>query len=286
MTVVPKRMHGMLIWCLHLSTCPRRVAAGVNFNCCPYVCIYIYIRMYLIVYIYIYRYVLVFMFTYILFGKQITGHHRLANRKSTLRVKHTKQFQETGGTWLSQLNIYFIVYCSSYWLWQPYSNTDPYCSRKTPSFRELEPQNTGIFDSQIMKETSHPTCTLTSRCWIRFVWVSSQTAWSSPSQWSVSNRETSKVYLPWPRKVWKFTLFDGASSSTICSICIFLFRPFDTLMFVLYPLSFFECFSRCLFLRQSEILLVPDRVGLSQFCSDQKTYWLWSTAMSWSEIAH
>lgn len=212
-----------------------------------------------------------------------------------------QQFQETGGTRLSQLNTYYIVYCSSciyiylfisilylftYWLGQPYWNTDPYCSWKTPSFRELEPQNTGILDSQIMKETSHPTCTLTSRCWIRFVWVSSQTAWSSPSQWSVSNRETSKVYLPWPRKVWKFTLFDGASSSTICSICIFLFRPFETLMFVLYPLSFFECFSRCLFLRQSEILLVPDRVGLSQFCSDQKTYWLWSTAMSWSEIAH
>ena len=29
------------------------------------------------------------MFTYILFGKQITGHHWLANRKSTLRPKHT-----------------------------------------------------------------------------------------------------------------------------------------------------------------------------------------------------
>ena len=157
-----------------------------------------------------------------------------------------------------------ILYLFTYWLWQPYSNTDPYCSRKTPSFRELEPQNTGILDSQIMKETSHPTCTLTSRS-VRFVWVSSQTAWSSPSQWSVSNRETSKVYLPWPRKVWKFTLFDAASGSTICSICIFLFRPFDTLMFVLYPLSFFECFSRCLFLRQSEILLVLDRVRLSQF---------------------
>lgn len=29
------------------------------------------------------------MFTYILFGKQITGHHWLANRKSTLRPKRT-----------------------------------------------------------------------------------------------------------------------------------------------------------------------------------------------------
>lgn len=243
------------------------------------------------------------MFTYILFGKQITGHHWLANRKSTLRPKHTFATVSGDGRYttfptqhilyclLLFMHLYIYLFISildlfTYWLGQPYWNTDPYCSRKTPSFRGLEPQNTGIFDSQIMKETSHPTCTLTSRCWIRFVWVSSQTAWSSPSQWSVSNRETSKVYLPWPRKVWKFTLFDGASSSTICSICIFLFRPFDTLMFVLYPLSFFECFSRCLFLRQSEILLVPDRVGLSQFCSDQKTYWLWSTAMSWSEIAH
>ena len=50
------------------------------------VCMYIYIH---VVYIYIYRYVPVFMFTYILFGKQITGHHWLANRKSTLRPKRT-----------------------------------------------------------------------------------------------------------------------------------------------------------------------------------------------------
>ena len=50
------------------------------------------VRMYVYIYtrsIYIYRYVPVFMFTYILFGKQITGHHWLANRKSTLRPKRT-----------------------------------------------------------------------------------------------------------------------------------------------------------------------------------------------------
>ena len=81
---------------------------------------------------------------------------------------------------LFHLCIYIYLYLHIY--------MDPSCSWKTPSFRGLEFPNTGILDSQIMKEATHPTCTLTSLCWVRFVWVSSPTAWSSPLPWSVSNR--------------------------------------------------------------------------------------------------
>ena len=71
---------------VHMSKKGRSRCEFQRLSVCMIMYVYIYIH---VVYIYIYRYVPVFMFTYILFGKQITGHHWLANRKSTLRPKHT-----------------------------------------------------------------------------------------------------------------------------------------------------------------------------------------------------